>query len=346
MITVIVPTCSRPELLQEALSSISRQTALQHISSVVVSENGMDRRSLDVTNQFPQLPIAYRFREPPLLPLEHGMALAAEAEGAGTYVAILHDDDWWDFSHLQNALDAMDKTGAIAVFSNNFVTLGPRYPYRVSPTAWLTWLGADCDFGSATLTIDAAGVLLSCLLDATFHYSTLVGRSTAVRKAVDQVLGLGNVYDNDRTFPVFLAMQGTVAYLTRPDVFVRRHAAQDSFRAEYIRNEWELKSDTTQYLATKFPEHVCIAASRFNAIVDRANAQSPPDDLPEVYRITDHFGEPHRSTLVRACGFKLRERPGSPRNVRWLARQLCPPALINAYRRTRGFFAQANGAAQ
>jgi hypothetical protein len=40
MVTVIIPTCNRPQFLREALESVRQQTALDRIGQVIVSENG------------------------------------------------------------------------------------------------------------------------------------------------------------------------------------------------------------------------------------------------------------------------------------------------------------------
>jgi GT2 family glycosyltransferase len=51
MVTVIIPTCSRPHFLREALESVRQQTALDRIGQVIVSENGGCRDSQAVCEE-------------------------------------------------------------------------------------------------------------------------------------------------------------------------------------------------------------------------------------------------------------------------------------------------------
>ena len=103
MVTIIIPTASRPGMLRTALESVANQTAVSRIGQIFVSENGGSRDSEIVCARFPSLPITYQYREPTTPPLEHMQILMRECLH-GELTAFLHDDDWWTPTHLASAL--------------------------------------------------------------------------------------------------------------------------------------------------------------------------------------------------------------------------------------------------
>jgi hypothetical protein len=306
-------------MLREALESVRRQTARQAIQQVVVSENCTANDSKTICDEFRDLPITYVQQKPPVSELNHLKQIWGLVRCPR--VAFLHDDDWWLPEHLQAALTALEANDdCAAVFANFYDTGGPSHPFQVSNKAWRVWIGADCDFSKPVLLLDDVAVFLSCLLDASFHYSTLVGRSDAVWAAYTRLVATGNPFDTDRTFPIFLGAHGRVAYLTKPSAMIRRHAGQAFKRPEYKYKSWQLKSETTKWLLQTERAKVFQAAARFNSIAKRV----PPGLFAEM---CDVIGEPQRSTLIEDCGFDL--IPGYVQTKpKWLINQICPPALL------------------
>ena len=96
-------------MLRTALRSIAAQTALSAVGEVVVIENLSNRESGRVCQEFPQLPISYVFRDPPLPP----GSVAASRDALGRIhserMAILFDDDWWMEQHLESAIKSFDQ---------------------------------------------------------------------------------------------------------------------------------------------------------------------------------------------------------------------------------------------
>src|ERR1039457_4559572 len=105
-ISVLLPTANRPAMLRTALRSIAAQTALSAVGEVVVIENLGNRASEKVCQEFPQLPIRYFFRDPPIPP---GFESARDAmrHVKSDFMAILFDDDWWMPEHLEIALESI-----------------------------------------------------------------------------------------------------------------------------------------------------------------------------------------------------------------------------------------------
>src|SRR5450631_3615593 len=93
MITVLLCTFNRPEMLREALESVRQQTAHTAIARIVVSENSMNEESGSICDEFSDLPVVYVRQRPPVAPLLHVKTIWSLVESP--LVAILHDDDWW-----------------------------------------------------------------------------------------------------------------------------------------------------------------------------------------------------------------------------------------------------------
>jgi hypothetical protein len=228
MLTVLLPTAARPEMLRTALRSVAEQTAVEKIARVIVSENGGARDSESVCAEFSALPIQYLFRSPALTPLEHGRLLLQSAPGTD-YTAVLHDDDWWTPHHLADAFAALDANPeASACGAGHFVVAGESAMLDCSGNLF-PWFAAGFPAHAAWWKISRLNVLLGELLGTLAHYSTLVMRSAALRHAA-HIFDLGNTFDNDRMLVFALAGAGPFLFRPLPGAFVRNHGAQDCFQ--------------------------------------------------------------------------------------------------------------------
>jgi glycosyltransferase involved in cell wall biosynthesis len=325
MVCVVIPTCQRAPFLREALESVRRQTARKAIAQVVVSENSTNDESRAVCGEFPDLPITYLQQKPPMPALFHVQAIWEAVRSP--VIAFLHDDDWWAPDHLASALGILEKEPkCAAVFSSHFVTQGPQFPFQVSHKLWRVWASQELGLSGAEIILDEVGVMLNCLFEATFHYSTLVGRRKPVIEAQVRVVSTGNPFDNDRTFPIFLSEHGAIGYVVRPDVFVRSHPEQDGRQDKYEGRLWVLLRDTTRWLLKAEPAKVAAAVARFNAL--RQN-MAPGD----VVTLSNMTGEPQRTALIQECGLNLIPSVVGSR-VRSLIRQVCPPFALAGARRS------------
>jgi hypothetical protein len=299
------------------LESVRRQTALQEIGQVVVSENGLAGESEDVCRQFPDLPILYLQQRPPVPILFHLQAIWKHVQHP--LVAFLHDDDWWAPEHVERALHALrSNPDCVAAFSNFFETEGPAYPGEVSEKAWRVWVASDRTFLSPVLNLAADSVFLACLLHPSFHYSTFLGDRDAAWDSYRKVAETHNEYDNDRTFPVFLTSHGHIAYLTVPDVYVRMHKGQDSKRDAYRRGGWSPRMiRTTRWMVETWPALFAAAVQKFNATIGSVA-------LDKQMMIASRLGDELREVLMGECGLAL---PRPAKGVKWFLKQICPPAI-------------------
>ena len=329
-VTVVLCTCNRPDMLRDALESIREQTAREAIARVIVSENGPGGESEKVCADFPELPILYVQQRPPVPVLLHIKVLWHLVQTP--LAAILHDDDWWMATHLRSALDALaGNERCVAAYSSFLESFGPHGTAWLNQCYYLAWLATGGETARPVVYLDAPGAMLGCLLNAGFHYSTVVGRSEAMWDAFSRNIARGNSFDNDRTFPVFLSAHGQVGYITSPSVFVRSHLGRDAWSAEHLqRGHMKIAQETTRFLLASFPKEVSAAVARFRSLALTLDAPS----AEAFWRVLkDGIFEPQWSTLVNECGVELsalqppRTQTGLPHWATDTFNAFCPPLL-------------------
>lgn len=317
-------------MLREALESVRRQTALATITRIVVSENSLNEESRSVCAEFADLPIVYVQQRPPVVALLHIKAIWCLVESP--LVAILHDDDWWAPGHLRSALDVLQSDErCVATYSSFLESHGPRSFGWPNQCYFLAWLAAGGDYSQPQLFLDPPSVMLGCLLNAGFHYSTVVGRKEAMWDAFSRNIARGNTFDNDRTFPVFLSRHGSVGYVATPDVFVRQHPFRDAWSPEHLkRGHMKMAQETTRWLLEAYPQEVALAAAKFKSVVGELGPEAN-----QIWRmLRSAIYEPQWSTLVRECGVDLTAVKGRldhgllPRWANQLVQDVCPPIVL------------------
>lgn len=110
MVTVIIPTRNRRQLVLRAVDSVLRQD-FQDFEIIVVDDGGTDGTVQALANQS-------RCR---VLHTEHSGPAAARnagvAEASGRFLAFLDSDDYWQQSHLSGLLEPMDRQEVGLVYS-------------------------------------------------------------------------------------------------------------------------------------------------------------------------------------------------------------------------------------
>jgi len=224
--SILIPTYKRPHLLLAALESVARQTAVDRIGEIVVIENGSDRRSEKVCQKFPGLPIKYIFRNP-TVPVSK-LTVVTLSETSLPNVALLHDDDWWLDFHLERSLEKLDTMPELsAVYASYFVTESENSWFQEINGNFTAWFGNDQHATGDTRILDFKQVLITSILQAGFHMSSLVYRGSVIG-ACFEAFSDGNEYDNDRTLAVELSRQGNILFHDTPSIVVRNHPGQDN----------------------------------------------------------------------------------------------------------------------
>ena len=113
LVSVIVRTKDRPELLQDALKSIASQT-YQSIEAVLVNDGGCEVDQGEAEAILGEIPLSYVKNE---TSLGRGAALNIGLEKSkGVYVAFLDDDDIYYPDGIAALMDGAIKNNAEAVY--------------------------------------------------------------------------------------------------------------------------------------------------------------------------------------------------------------------------------------
>jgi hypothetical protein len=333
MVNVVIGTANRPQMLRQALRSVSAQTARKSISTVLVSENGGNRESRQICAEFPELPIKYVFREPAVSPLEHGRILMSEGL-CDEFTAILHDDDWWSPDHIANGLLGLQThPSASSFYSCHFEVAGE------SSVLWcennlLFWFGAGFPDLSELWKLSLDHITLAALLATPGRFSTIIARTEMLRNAFAVVLALNNPFDSDRMLIVQLARCGSVLYRPVPDVFIRRHPNQDSWSfAERSRAQHMI--NTTEWLLKTSGERQSEILKQFKGLVDRCPIEARDSLMSYLKR---PWCLPRLAAIDKTDSFfqKLIDPNIKPDPAKSAIRQLIPPLIWNALKRLGG----------
>ena len=324
MVSILIPTARRPELLTQALRSVAEQSALSEVCEIIVSESAGDPHSGDVCRTFPDLPIKYILRNPQLQMTEHFSALK-KAKWEGAYTATLHDDDWWAPDFLRHAIDALTTHPQASAYCCSNYLMSRENSLLETNGIIYSWFGANYPRFQAVWDLSSQDVLLACLLNTPAQYSTIVARAEDLREAAS-VFDTGNWWDGDRMILSELSRRGSVLYSPLPKVFSRRHSNQltQAFTLEKRQRRSEL---TTQWLIDQAGETWQSASRLFCERVKGC----PPEDLEKLYCVAMnpwclpllvHHAEPQSDAA------KLYQTIQGPAGKRSL-KKLIPPLLLD-----------------
>ncbi|MBA2524181.1 MAG: glycosyltransferase family 2 protein [Pyrinomonadaceae bacterium] len=338
MITVILPTVNRPQMLRKALSSIDRQTEKRRITNVIVSENGGNRQSEEICAEFPQIPINYLFRDPPVTAFDHGVSLFEGLDNSSSpYVAILHDDDWWGTNHIFNAFNELEKhPDAVAYWASSY--------YMHGEASWImhcwnmtSWVASGFAPMTEIARLDRKQAALACVGSGPAHYSTLLARRKPLLAAADRVAKTANAHDSDRLFFLELARLGPLLLNLVPEVFIRQHPTQDQLSLSFEESNKHIAAATRLVLDFCKQEGIDIIQE-----FSRLYQECP---VPELRRYL--FGMFDRRVVAElrrqnALPAELsRQREGK---AAWWVEQLSPPVCRAAAARIREIMGRGRAA--
>ncbi|MBZ0198492.1 MAG: glycosyltransferase, partial [Ignavibacteriaceae bacterium] len=119
MVSVIIPTFNRPQLLNEALSSLTYQT-FKDFEVVVINNGNISVKS--IISHFEQK-ISVRLLNSTIKGSVSKAKNQGLKEAKGKYIAYLDDDDWYHPDHLKILLNEIEKGKYLAVYSDAYVEL-------------------------------------------------------------------------------------------------------------------------------------------------------------------------------------------------------------------------------
>ena len=139
LLSAIVRTYDRPQLLARALDSLVAQT-YRDVEAVVVNDAGPDITAL-LARYEGRLAIRYVRHD------RNAGVTAALNAGArlatGTYVGYLDDDDVWYPDHAARLVDALERTGAVVAYANCIAEYADVAGERIVPREYAIFTDRD-----------------------------------------------------------------------------------------------------------------------------------------------------------------------------------------------------------
>jgi len=258
-ISVVVPSAREPAFLDYALRSVARQSVLQDVEEVLVSENLGDTASRAVCERFPQLPIRYVLQDPPLTPVQNYQYVLRESRA--DFIAFLCDDDWWGAGHLQAGVSALrNDEKAVAWFCACLYSTSdvPAEGWVFRPPG--LWLAAGRPDFTSAWTLDAQRLLAVCWILTPFHFSSMVLRRQPAMKALPAMIGT-HAYQVDRLYFCELSAGGTILYEPLPDTFVRWREDNVTMKTERAKRDAMFRKTTGEIWSKSERRRVDLAAA-------------------------------------------------------------------------------------
>jgi glycosyltransferase involved in cell wall biosynthesis len=120
MVSVVIPTRDRPELLHRALRSVLAQS-LADIEIIVVDDGSKADLRLSRQEFAEKVKVV---RNPAPVGAQQSRLIGAQT-ARGAYVALLDSDDWWSHDKLEKQLEVASRLGGALVCSRLTVSKGP-----------------------------------------------------------------------------------------------------------------------------------------------------------------------------------------------------------------------------
>jgi len=315
-VTVVIPCHKRHQYLGTVLNSIKQQTALSSIDKIIVSENSNDDRSKSICDQFPELNITYYQQPVEMTAVEHNHWLINQS--TSDYTAMLHDDDWWYPTHLENALQALSENSTAAYFSNfvfakNEILKGAFFHH---PSIISHFVNPPLNINYACLGFKEVATI--CYLFTPFHMSTLVAKTSFFQYANNEGLKYAKPWYADRILYPYLAVNGDIVFNPQVLCGIREHDGNDAKTINFEnRHAWHAEgSMKIRSLAESHQVNV------INVWKDIHSAIAKPDwhNVTSIFHA--HFGDKNNEMFIELPDNK------KPVTIKRLVKQILPYGLV------------------
>lgn len=253
-------------MLRTALKSIANQSALSQISEVCVVENGADRQSESVCNEFTMLPINYIFNDIPITPGYH-LAKGHLQHVKEDSFAMLFDDDWWTENHIERGINSFSMAqDVVASYGACAWTEGEDHFLKQLFGQFNMWFATDETPADDRWIFQLQQMLIANLISTTCHFSSIIVKRAAWAECIEE-LG-DNPFDTDRIIATMLSTKGSVIMDRIPSVLIRQHGGQESVRMnnEVGRLWWD---QTSKWLTDIARAHDIDLASEYRHLLNK-----------------------------------------------------------------------------
>ena len=230
-VTILIPTRNRPEMLNNCLQSLLRQSRRDIIQKVVVSENSADERSSSVAERYSlDLPMQFIRQSHEPSAYEHIAALTHYVDSP--HVALIGDDDMWDRYHLEEAERAFASNPTIISYYGQTIAVANEtcYPLRsIGQSLMQVPTTSDRSLKDFYLW-DKRLTAMHCMSHTPVNIWALVSQTEPFKEAV--AASFGNPKFNllpsaDKIFIWELSKLGDTAVGRHISLFYRRHSTAE-----------------------------------------------------------------------------------------------------------------------
>lgn len=331
-ISVLIPTHKRPDLLANAIQSVSNQSRRDLISEVIVSENSSDNRSEEVCKKFTNLPIRFVRPQPTLDAGPHFNWLVKQAKC--DWIAMLSDDDMWGRYHLEEASRLLVKHPSATSYIGRALQIRPGN--ELSNFAWFRATYPDLRFKDevpvyAESIWTPSDALAPCLLRTPLNIWASVSAAKTLKDAISVFNETSPGHQLDRYFIWRLVNAGTTVVGSEITLFVHHHANAESHRHLAPTDRQHQQQKSIEYSRKIITEARAIGLN--------------PEAL--INTLMPSLGPTDQRSLRLAC--KNLIKINSPNNptpktqavkgaLRFLANEISPPALSKSIRQLKNCF--------
>jgi len=210
LVSVIIPTYNRLELLKETVASVQSQTFRDF--ELIVVDDGSTDGTLDWLETVPGIRFCSQSNSGIAASRNKGASLSL-----GTWLAFLDHDDLWDVSKLEVQVEYAQKNPELGMLAIRHVRLGSRIRACRSPE----WIKGD--------------LFLKEYSESFIHTSSVMIR----RDVFYEVNGFPTEYQFADEFDVWLKIASThpIAFYNKPLVFIRLYDSNTSHNRVGVRTD-------------------------------------------------------------------------------------------------------------
>jgi len=245
LVSVVIPTRDRQQLLRQALKSVMAQTGVPTRLQLIIADNGLLPGVVEIAEEYGAEYVATGAVGPGAV-RNAGLRLAL-----GDYVAFLDDDDAWTLEHLSSHLAVLERDRSLGATVSR-MTIGDA---NARPS------GREGAPAKAPVGLDLFALFLS--------YFPSVCSVVARRGAVAALGGFDErlIHGEDWDWNLRLALQNRVGFVNRTTFVMRSRDPQSDY-------DCQVRWIRLGYFQRVFWKHVLRAGDR----------RPPLRDLADIYR--------------------------------------------------------------
>lgn len=224
-ITIIIPGFKSIKFLDAVFESIKSQTYIHKVKEIIYSEGSTCDDSRFIIEKYNTLPIKYVFHDREDFSfVDHWFWLFNQPRTE--LVAMIHNDDWWYPTHLEEAYKQLKDVNVSAYFSNSISTNNENLENSSLYYNKFHSLVNSKSSNNMIKEFSFEDIATLCLFYTPFHTSAMVVKNDSLRFAASSGLNNSHAWNADRILYSYLAAKGNISYCSQVLAGIRNHSNQ------------------------------------------------------------------------------------------------------------------------